>query len=61
MKIDNSYFNEKHFAKFSEDDFIKHELGSVPDNYGSKEQKIEFLKLAYAKIKETDEKPKSAR
>ena len=58
MKIDNSYFNEKHFAKFSEEDFIKHELNSVPDHYGSKENKIAFLKQAFAKIKPAEKAAK---
>jgi hypothetical protein len=56
MKIDNTDFNEKHFAKFSEEDFIKHELASVPDSYGTKEKKIAFLKMAYEKIKGTKKK-----
>ena len=51
VKIDKSCFNADHFASFSEEDFIKHELNSVPDSYGSKENKIAFLKQAYALIK----------
>ena len=51
VKIDKTYFNATHFANFSEEDFVKHEIGSVPDSYGSKENKIAFLKQAYAKIK----------
>ena len=51
MKIDNSDFNENHFANFSEAEFIKHELASVPDKYGSENNKIDFLKNAYAVIK----------
>lgn len=51
IKIDKSSFNATHFENFSEEDFIKHEIASVPDSYGSKENKIAFLKQAYAKIK----------
>lgn len=50
VKVDNTSFNATHFENFSEDDFVKHELPSVPDSYGSKENKIAFLKQAYAKI-----------
>lgn len=56
VKVDNTSFNATHFENFSEADFIKHELNSVPDSYGSKEKKVEFLKQAYAKIKPV-EKP----
>lgn len=56
VKIDKTCFNATHFENFSEEDFIKHELGSVPDSYGSKENKITFLKQAYEKIKPKTEK-----
>ena len=50
MKIDNFDFNEKHYAGWKEADFIKDQLASVPDSYGSEENKIAFLKEAFIKI-----------
>lgn len=50
IKIDNSSYNATHFSGWSEADFIKHELSSVPDSYGTKEKKIDFLKEAFAAI-----------
>ena len=50
MKIDNFDFNEKHYAGWKEDDFVKDQLASVPDSYGSEENKIAFLKEAFIKI-----------
>lgn len=52
VKIDNSSFNATHFAGWKEADFIKHELKSVPDNYGSDDNKVAFLKSAFEKIQE---------
>jgi len=56
VKIDKSAFNATHFQNFTEDQFIKHELASVPDSYGSEKNKIAFLKQAFEKIK-PQEKP----
>lgn len=50
VKVDNHAFNADHFADWSEADFIKHEFDSVPDSYGSKENKVAFLKNAHAAI-----------
>ena len=50
IKIDNVEFNAAHYAGISEADFIKDQLPSVQDSYGSNEQKIAFLKVAHAKI-----------
>ena len=58
IKVDNTSFNATHFENFSEADFIKHELNSVPDSYGSKESKIAFLKQAFAKIKPVEKSAK---
>lgn len=58
IKIDRSSFNASHFAGWTESEFIRHELASVPDSYGSKSNKKEFLKTAFAAIKEANEKPK---
>lgn len=58
IKVDNTSFNATHFENFSETDFIKHELNSVPDSYGSKENKIAFLKEAFAKISPKKEEKK---
>ena len=56
VKIDNTSFNATHFAGWKEEDFIKHELPSVPDKYGSNEKKVEFLKSAYAQIQKATAK-----
>lgn len=64
VKIDNSSFNATHFAGVKKEDFIKHELASVPDSYGTKEKKIEFLESVHAAIEKENgtekaiEKPK---
>lgn len=60
IKIDNSSYNATHFAAWSESDFIKHELASVPDSYGTEAKKKEFLKEAFAAIQKANgiEKPK---
>ena len=50
IKVDNVEFNAAHYAGISEADFIKDQLKSVQDSYGSDEQKIAFLKIAHAKI-----------
>jgi len=56
MKIDNHYFNETHYKGWKEEDFIKDQLQSVQDSYGSKENKIAFLKEAFKKINPVTEK-----
>lgn len=56
VKIDNTSFNATHFADFTEKDFIDHEMASVPDSYGSDENKTAFLKEAYALIKKATSK-----
>lgn len=58
VKVDKSSFNAAHFENFTEAEFIKHELPSVPDSYGSNENKIAFLKQVYEKISPKQEKPK---
>ena len=50
IKIDNVEFNAAHYAGISEAAFIKDQLASVQDSYGTDEQKIAFLKIAHAKI-----------
>lgn len=59
VKIDKTSFNATHFASFTEAEFIKHELASVPDSYGNEAKKKEFLKEAYAQIQKT--KPAEAK
>lgn len=56
VKVDNMSFNAKHYQNSTEDQFIKDQINSVPDSYGSKENKIAFLKEAYAKIAPKTEK-----
>lgn len=64
VKIDKSSFNATHFDGWSEADFIKHELPSVPDFYGNEAKKKEFLKEAFAAVQKANgvekatEKPK---
>ena len=50
IKIDNVDFNATHFAGMSEAEFIKNQLASVQDSYGTDEQKTAFLRSAYAQI-----------
>lgn len=50
IRHENHSFNAEHYAGVSLNDFIKAELPSVTDNHGTEEDKIEFLKEAYAKI-----------
>ena len=50
IRIDNVEFNATHYAGISEAAFIKEQLPSVQDSYGSVEQKTAFLKIAHAKI-----------
>ena len=50
IKVDNHDFNATHFAEMSEAEFIKDQLASVQDHYGTDEKKTAFLKSAYAKI-----------
>ena len=57
MKLDNHYFNEKHYAGWSEEDFIKDQLPSIQDTYGSEENKIAFLKEVHKKINPEAAKP----
>lgn len=56
MKIDNTDFNEKYYASFSEEDFIKDLLPSVPSVYGDEKNKVAFLKSAYALIQKANPK-----
>jgi len=50
MKIDNHDFNEEHYKGWSEADFIKDQFSSVPDSYGTDENKTAFLKEAFKQI-----------
>ena len=50
IQVDNTGFNATHYKGWKEIDFIKDQLASVPDNYGSKEQKTEYLKKVYLLI-----------
>lgn len=50
VQVDTIGFNTDHYKGWKEADFIKDQLASVPDRYGSKEQKTEFLKKVYAVI-----------
>lgn len=60
VKVDNFAFNTKHYAGWSEADFIKDQLASVPDKYGTEEQKKSFLKTAFSKIQpKSEEKPEA--
>lgn len=59
MKIDNVDFNEKHYAGWKEEDFVKDQLASVPDSYGSESNKVTFLKKAFAKINEVSKPAKA--
>lgn len=50
IKVDNMSFNAKHYENSTEAQFIQDQINSVPDSYGSKENKIAFLKEAFSKI-----------
>ena len=48
IQVDNTGFNADHYKGWKESDFIKDQLASVPDSYGSKEAKTDFLKKVYS-------------
>jgi 2,4-dienoyl-CoA reductase-like NADH-dependent reductase (Old Yellow Enzyme family) len=50
MKIDNVDFNQEHYAGWTESDFIADQINSIPDSYGSEENKISFLKEVFKQI-----------
>ena len=57
IKIDNHSFDADHYSKYSEADFIKELIVTVPDKYGTKENKTDFLKICYKAIKATQPAP----
>jgi hypothetical protein len=60
IKIDNHWFNVTHYSKYSEENFVKDVLPSVPDKYGSLEKKTDFLKICYKAIQATKPTPAAA-
>ena len=56
VKVDNTSFNASYYENSTEEQFIKDQLSSVPASYGSKENKVAFLKSAFAKIRKEDKK-----
>lgn len=50
VKVDHASFNADHYAGISEADFIKAEMGGVPDRIGDDEAKKAWLKEAYKKV-----------
>lgn len=60
VQVDFSGFNAEHYKGWSEADFVKDQLASVPDSYGDDKGKTAFLKSVYQKINpatKSDEKP----
>ena len=53
MKVDNHDFNQDHYKGWTEENFIKDQLASIPDSYGGEENKINFLKEAFKQINPT--------
>ena len=50
MKVDNHDFNHDHYKGWTEENFIKDQFASIPDSYGSDENKVAFLKEAHKQI-----------
>ena len=58
ITVDGSTFNAEHFEGWSEADFIKDQLPSVPVNYG--DGKIDFLKKVFELINPAEAGEKAA-